>query len=188
MKTRLLVGALLFLIVVNLATIGTHLYHQFCVPEEMRRAPGRGGPPELMNLPEEKRQQVMELMRSFHDEVIPIEKAIQAIDDSLTLLLQRDDVPMQRINELLKRNEGLKFEISSTAVQRLIKAKAFLTPEQQRILFRSILEARPRMRHEDGFGPGGPRFRPDGREGMPPFDRFGPRGRESQHNNERKQP
>ena len=187
MKTRLLVGALLFLIVVNLATLGTYLYHQLRQSELPSFGSERGGPPELAGLPQEKRMHVMELMRSVREQGIEKEKEIRAVEDSIGGLLLSDSVPLERVNALLKRSAELKYEISNIAVQHLVQAKAFLTPEQQRLLFRAILEARPRMRRQGGFGPGGPPFGPDAREGMPPFGRFGPRDRDSQSNNERKQ-
>jgi Spy/CpxP family protein refolding chaperone len=186
MKTRLLVGALLFLIVVNLATLGTYLVHQFRQLSDLPMGPGRGGPPELAELPQEKRMQVMDLMRSVHTQAMEKEKEIQTVEDSIATLLLNDPVSADRVNTLLRRSAELKYEISSIAVQRLIQAKAFLTPEQQRLLFRAILEARPRMRRQGGFGSGGPPFGPDAREGMPPFGRFGPRDRDSKSNNERK--
>jgi uncharacterized membrane protein len=186
MKTRLLVGALLFLIVVNLATLGTYLYHQFRQPNNQIKGELLAGPPELAELPQDKRTQVMELMRSVRMQVMEKEKEIQTVEDSIATLLLSDPVPSERVNALLHRSADLKYEISTTAVQRLIQAKAFLTLEQQRLLFRAILEARPRMRQQGRFGPGGPPFGPDAREGMPPLGRFGPRDRDQQSNNQRR--
>lgn len=178
MKTKVLVGSLLFLIVLNLATLGTWLYVRFVAPAEESPAPV-GGPPELMQeMDEGTRQQLRSVIMEFRQEVMPLQRQVRSAEDSVALLLQQDAVPVEAVRGLLRRVAELRTSISSQAVERLVATKKFLTPEQQRLLFRAIVEAQPRGPRGDGPGPR-PGMRPGFRQG-PPGGRFGMPERDSQ--------
>lgn len=173
MKTKFLVGILVFLIVVNVATLGTYLYLRFIAPQEPDfGSPELGPPPAMMDLDPDAREQLRDVMMEFRQEARPLQEQITQAEDSIALLLAQDPVPTDAMERLFKRIADIRVSINRMAVQRLVQAKSFLTPEQQRVFFRAILEARPRMGPRGGFGRG-PLMGPDSGRGRP----FGPDGR-----------
>ncbi|MEX1275579.1 MAG: periplasmic heavy metal sensor [Bacteroidota bacterium] len=159
MKTKVLVGVLLFLIVVNLASIGTYLYQRYTSPPDggMGFQPGGMGGPmfgrgesPMMQLSAEQRQRMMELFQAFHEETGEIHQMIRSLEDQTFELMQHESVPMEAVDGNLRQLAALRLEMSRRATQNLIKAKSFLTPEQQRMFYGAITQARP------GPGPGGP--------------------------------
>ena len=159
MKTKVLVGVLLFLIVVNLASIGTYLYQRYTSPPDrgMGFQPGEMGGPmfgrresSMMQLTDAQRQQMMELFRTFHEETQDLHLKIRSLEDQTFHLLQQESVPMEKVEGNLKQLSDLRLEISRRATHNLIKAKSFLTPGQQQMFYGAITQARPRS------GSGGP--------------------------------
>lgn len=179
MKTKVLVGALLFLIVLNLATLGTWLYVRFVGPPEQPRL-SVGGPPALMRqLDEATQEKLREVMMSFRDDVMPLQRQVRRAEDSVALLLQQDPVPVKTIHGLLRRIADLRTSVSERAVERLVATKSFLTPEQQRMFFRAVIDAQPRSgRGGEGMGRG-PGMGPGFRQG-PSFGRSQPMERDPQ--------
>ena len=178
MKTKILVGALVFLIVVNLATLGTYLYLRFTAPAD----PGPefvGGPPgAMLELDASTRERLRNLMMEFRRETMPIQEQVRSAEDSLARLLQQDPVPLDRVDRLFQQIGELRTSVGRLAVRRLVQTKSFLTPEQQHMFFRSVLDQQPRMRPGAGFGRG-PRFGPDQRGGAP-YRRIPPMEQDSQ--------
>lgn len=177
MKTKILVSVLLFLIVVNLATLGTYLYwrysdhpmreESFPPLEGQEGMPMGGAGSPMLHLAPEQREQMMELMHGFREETRDIHQAIIVLEDQTFDLLQQDIVPIEKVDANLKELSALRFEMSRKATERLIKAKAFLSPQQQRMFYGGLTHARPRfgpMMGQPGFG---------ARRGM------GPRGQDS---------
>jgi len=171
-KTKFLVGILVFLIVVNVAILGTYLYVRFLAPEDPAFGfPGGGPPPVMMDLDPAAREQLRDVMMEFRQEARPLQEQIAQAEDSIALLLGQDPVPTEAMDGLFKRIADIRVSINRMAVQRLVQAKSFLSPEQQRVFFRAILEARPRMGPRGGFGRG-PFMGSDSGRGRP----FGPDG------------
>jgi hypothetical protein len=173
MKTKILIGILVFLIIVNLATIGTFLYLKFArpgpdglaMPGDGGRPPGRAFRDPMAHLSADQRNKLNELMRGFHDESRALNDKVRDLEETTFRLLHESTIPNDSIDLTLRQMADLRLEISRKATQRLIAAKAFLDPAQQDILFDAIMKARP----EFGGGP------PPGGEGMPPPPmRFGP--------------
>jgi Spy/CpxP family protein refolding chaperone len=173
MKTKVLVGILLFLIVINLSTIGVFVYHlirpgtpdpELIPPEGVppQAMMGRGMP--MMRLQPEAREQMMKLMAGFREEIRTYQQQIFALEDSTVALLIVDPPPMTRVNENLKKLADLRLLINEKAVHNLLKAKKFLGPEEQEAFFRAIMQARPQAMRMSG-GMGGP-MRGRGMHGM----------------------
>lgn len=181
MKTKVLVGALLFLIVLNLATLGTWLYVRFMAPPDMPPTPV-GGPPELMRmLDDSARLRLQSVMISFRNDVMPLQRQARSVEDSIAAFLQLDPVPVDAVRRLLRRAADLRTAISERAVERLVATKKFLTPEQQRMFFRAVLDAQPRgPRAGEGPGRGPGMGMGPGMHQGPPFGRPDPMERDSQ--------
>lgn len=165
MKTKVLVGILLFLIVVNLSTIGVFVFHMLRGPMEAESMPPEGGRPMGMMTPEspmmrlqpEVRERMHKLMVSFREDTRDLQQKIFMLEDTTVALLKNDPPPMGRVSENLKQLSDLRLLINQKAVHNLIQAKSFLSPEQQDMFFRAIMQARPQMgRVGGGMMGGGP--------------------------------
>ena len=177
MKTKVLVGVLLFLILVNLSTIGVFVYHILRngppkvdpLPGDGARPPGMiGAESPMMRMQPEVREKMQNLMMSFRDDVKDIQDKIFDLEDSTVAMLKNDPPPMDRVNENLRKLSDLRLSINQKAVQNLLQAKKFLTSEQQEIFFRAVMQARPQPGRgaAGGMGRGmmwGRQMREDGR-------------------------
>jgi len=160
MRLKLLVGILVFLIVVNLATIGTYLYYRIEQhPAEIRDfPPGAPIPPPLHDLGTIERTKLLKLMMDFHDETMELRDSVRSLEHESYILFQENPVSKDKINAKLQEIAAIRLEISKKAAARFIEAKTFLTQEQAERFFGAIMQARP-------DGPDGP---PPFRGGRPP--------------------
>jgi Spy/CpxP family protein refolding chaperone len=177
MKTKVLVGILLFLIVVNLSTIGVFVYRILRggppqvegLPVDGVRPPGMmGGESAMMRMQPEVRERMHSLMMKFREEVKETQEKITGLEDSTVAMLKNNPPPMDRINENLKKLSDLRLSINQKAVHNLLQVKSFLNPEQQEMFFRAIMQARPQMGRSGGGGMGrgqmrGRQMREDGK-------------------------
>ncbi len=159
MKLKILIGALVFLILVNLATIGSFIYFQ--MNDRPRHKPGFSGraPSEIFQIDREKRRQLFDLFRKYREETREQEQEIRTKEQELFDLLQQNPTPMARVEEKIQEISQLRAAVGHKMVEAMIEAKTFLTPEEQRHFFNAMLHARPGKfeNHRPGFKRGGPR-------------------------------
>lgn len=153
MKLKLLVGALLFLIVLNLATIGSFLYSQW--KQDNRYAapvPGfHGGErphhrAERQGFPRfepESREELRRLLEQLHRETADLREQINDLEIEAFGLLERDPVPRDSLDHVIEQIAGLRLDVNRRAMDKLIESKVHLDPQQQRIFFRMVLGSRP---------------------------------------------
>lgn len=150
MKVKILVGALLFLIAVNLATIGSYVYFRFSANNSrpffnreymMRRPFGRGPGPRLQ-LDRQQRQQMFKLLTEFRRETVSERRKIDSLERVTFRLMQQNPAPMDSIDANLKRITDIRFEISQQIIKKLMAAKSYLTPRQQHQFYNAIMRAR----------------------------------------------
>ena len=164
MKMKILVGALVFLIAINLATIGTNVYYNVFrnVEQQMRDFPPGAQPPlPLRNLGSKERVQLLELMKKFHDETRDLRDSARDMEREMSKIILENPVSQDKLDAKLQDIARLRMEISKKAAARFIEAKSFLAPGQQELFFGAIMQAHPGM---EGPPPGGPR------RGGPPHD------------------
>ena len=150
MKVKILVGALLFLIAVNLATIGSYVYFRFSANnsrpffnrEYMSRQPFGRGPGPRLQLDRQQRQQLFKLLSEFRKETEPQRKNIDSLEKETFRLMQKSPVPMDSIDANLKHIADIRFEISQQIIKKLMTAKSYLTPRQQHQFYNAIMRAR----------------------------------------------
>jgi Spy/CpxP family protein refolding chaperone len=153
MKTKVLVGILLFLIVVNLSTIGVFVVHMLRGPKEAELMSPEGGRPAGMMAPEtpmmrlqpEVRERMHKLMMTFREDTRDLQQKIFVLEDTTVALLKNDPPPMGHITDNLKQISDLRLLINQKAIHNLLQAKSFLPPEQQDMFFRAIMQARPQI-------------------------------------------
>lgn len=157
MKLKVLIGILVFLIIVNLATIGTFLYVHFSHESAesvdrygrrpgMRRAPGTPhdiGEP--MRLRKGERKGLRTLLLQFREETQDLRDRVQALERETFDLMHKDPVPKGQIDSLLKEISLVEYEISKAAAAKLIEAKKILPPDQQKHFFNAVRRSHMRM-------------------------------------------
>ncbi len=153
MKLKLLIGILIFLIALNLATIGGFVYTQWKLDsdtglpagrETMRRGTrGRGISPRF---DPEKRQELRRLLDSLHEETTELRTQMNGLEENAFALLEQDPVPRDSLDVILEQLSGLRLEISKLAMNKLIEAKIHMDSRQQQMFFRMILGSRPDRR------------------------------------------
>ncbi len=149
MKIKFLVGALVFLIVVNLAVIGTfvvmHVSHQPAPPDDFRmRAMAPNGERQMRRprLPMEHREKLMAHLNELREETTPLREQIAGLENQMFEAIQMEPVSETRVDSLLQEISAVQFEIRKVATRKLLKAKEILPPEQQEMFFRAMLNAR----------------------------------------------
>lgn len=151
MKVKVLVGVLVFLIALNLGTIGSYVYIQltgnnhrpgFNKLEELPEPP-----PHRMelHLNRQQRQQLVSVLRDFDEESRPSRIQIRELEGEVFRYMQEDSVPLEKVEQNLKKMSDLRLKVTQMAVKKMIDAKQFLTPQQQRRFFNSIMRERPEM-------------------------------------------
>lgn len=170
MKIKLLIGALVFLIVLNLATIGSFVFLQWKGNRAITsiRTPAAGmsrlrtggrGIGRRMRLHREERQELWRLFEEFRSETAELATRVRELEHQSFALMQRDPVPRDSLDTLLEEIAEVRLTISRKATDKLIEASVHLTPEQRRMFYASVLEAgNPRAPHpgEPGLPPPNP--------------------------------
>jgi uncharacterized membrane protein len=155
MKIKILIGVLVFLILVNLATIGTFLWvlARGRPPGDVRGPwPGR----QRMNapfaegrrmghLPPEQREQLEALLQGLREETVDMRKQIHDLEAQTFSLMKRDPVPVERVDSLLEELSDARLAMSKITARKLIEARSFLSPEEQGIFFNALMEPRQGM-------------------------------------------
>jgi uncharacterized membrane protein len=160
MKLKILVGLLVFLVVLNLAALGTFMVGHFSRPprpplhglhgDSAERGSRGGERPWLRRLPHKERDELFNLLQEFQRETHDLRVRAHSLEGEAFGLMQRDPVPTARVDSLLAEISTARLEISRIAARKLIEAKTVLRPEQQRMFFDAILGARPVPREVRG--------------------------------------
>lgn len=160
MKIKFLVGALVFLVVVNLAVMGTFIAMNL----SRKPAPkGEWGPKAALEgerrvrrprIPDERRRELMVHLRDLRRETAPLKERIAGLEEEIFVAMQEDPVSEARVDSLLEEISGIQYEISRIAARKLIDAKRVLPPGEREAFFRAVLGGE---RHLGRMGPRGER-------------------------------
>jgi uncharacterized membrane protein len=156
MKVKLLVGALVVLVVMNIATIGAFLFvqlHHSPAPVSWR---GRDRAEQLHerllgDLSRPERRRLFGAMRSFHEETRSLYEETAALERDLITSMNESPAPRAHIDSLLQQISANRLEFARRATDRMIAMGDSLTPEERA----HMIEALMRMRQ----GPPGERTR-----------------------------
>lgn len=173
MKLKILIGVLVFLIIVNLATIGSFVYMQMNGSKDEQAENfhnNQNGPPpqqELMlMLSRKQKDQLRDMLDKFQSKVYPYKEQIRILDDKTYELLIQNPVPENELNENLKRISDIKLKISKLAMQNMLDAKSILSSEQLELFYNAVIRPMPqgpvpgqgiRPGHKNGPGMNRPR-------------------------------
>jgi len=149
MKIKILIGALILLIAINLGTLGSYLYLEYFnkpdVPEWERPPRPHFRPPDRkeFRLDRNQRKQLGKLLREIHQESQPLRKQLWEAERATFALLQQDTLPVRQIDENLQQMGNLRIQMIRIAILKMQEAKSFLTVEQREHFFNAIMMARP---------------------------------------------
>jgi uncharacterized membrane protein len=148
MKIKLLVGALVVLVVMNIAAIGTFLFVHMHGPHPMAglhegRRMHRG---EFRHeLSRDEREKLRHTMESFHREVRPLVQETGRLEDDLIASMGKDPVSRAHIDSLLDQISKNRLELAHRATDRMSAMGDSLSAEQRTHLMQALV----RMRHGD---------------------------------------
>lgn len=155
MKIKLLIGILVALIVLNLATIGSFVYMRWRAPNHDTEAWAPRADPDHRRGPRvhrvergfrpsgEERKHLMDLLSEFRTQTDGLRQKIFEDENRVFDLMQKEDVARVEVDSLLEEISNSRLEMQRLAVDKLIESKAHLSPMQQQHFFDSILQTRP---------------------------------------------
>jgi len=175
MKMKLLVGFLIFLIVINLATIGSFLYFQWRNRPLVDPLNGlsRQVPPLEQQLTPGQLEKLATLVDQFREDTRIASEKLHAREEILFNMMRKNPLPKDSVYATVEEIGRMRGEIGKRAVDRLIETNQILTPAQQELFFRAIMSPgrRPQPGPPRGTGPddrGGPPMRMGPPPGGPP--------------------
>lgn len=161
MKLKILIGILVFLIVVNLATLGTYIYFRMQADDDRSpvvprayHSPGKFSSPPILRLEPEQRQQLLELRMSLDEDTREYSERIRKLRNDIFMAVKDDSVSMDEIEKKLEEIAELRMQIEKAAISNLLEARRQLSPAQRDHLFRFLLrdfDGRPPFQRKPGF-------------------------------------
>lgn len=153
MKIKILIGVLVFLILVNLATIGSFLVMvsrgkpPAPFPEDrpgrFTREPFNRDRQHRMS--PELRSQLRDNFRALNSETSDLRASIHELEAQTFELMQNDPVPIAQIDSILEEISRARLEISRIAIRNMLNAGSQLTPEERTQFFNALRDLRPDM-------------------------------------------
>jgi uncharacterized membrane protein len=146
MKIKLLVGALVLLVVMNIAAVGVFLLVQTRAPRPPIEWRDEGMDPAHVpiarRLSLEERRRLFAAMRSFHEETRALAQETRALEDDLIASMGRSPVSQAHVDSLLQQISDNRLEIARRATDRMIAMGDSLTAEQRQHLVSALIQMR----------------------------------------------
>lgn len=144
MKIKLLVGALVVLIVMNIAALGAFLFvHVHNDHRGHLRAGFRGDHRRAAGaLNDDERKKLFNAMKSFHEEVRPLADNTKALEDDLMVAMRENPVPRARVDSLLQQISANRLDIARRATDRMIAMGDSLSPDERAHLVDALMRMR----------------------------------------------
>lgn len=136
MKIKLLVGALVLLLVMNVAAVATFVVVQVRTPRlVLQDRP-------LRDLDREKRRALLASMKEFREQARDLIDETHALEDEAIAAMGETPVPRARIDSLLEQISANRLEIARGATDHMIKLGESLTPEERKQIMTFIMHKR----------------------------------------------
>jgi len=155
MKIKILVGALVLLMVVNVAAITAFIvvHHSRGMPPFGPWRAFRGERP-LAHLDRDKRSALFGAMREFHRESRDLIDETRALENQAIAAMGEDPVPRAQIDSLLQQISDNRLEIARRATNHMIEMGENLTPAEREHLMAALMHMRAGRAHDALDGPG----------------------------------
>jgi len=139
MKIKILVGLLIVLIVLNLATIGSYVYFRWVQPPapEFPFPPPhmKFPPPRALQLRPDQRMKLNHLRGEFMKNTQPNRQEIARLRQDIIGLLLQEEVDTTAIYHKLEEISALQKKIEKQAIDLILKTREFLTPWQLSFIY-----------------------------------------------------
>lgn len=150
MKVKLLVGALVVLVIINIAALGSFWYMHKQGGDDRR--PGREY---RMNrwgndLSRDERRRLRRAVRSFHQDLRPQIEQTRALEADLIASMKRDPVPRAHIDSLLEAISQNRLQIARQATDRMIAMGDSLSPAERELMMNALMRFRRAQFDRDG--------------------------------------
>lgn len=154
MKTKLLVGAVLLLVVVNLAALGSFWYMHAKGEHAGNQPPGREW--RMRNfgrdMSREDRQRLLRTVQGFRRDVRPLIDETRDLEADLMEALRKNPVSPGQIDSLNVAISHNRLEIARRATDRMIALGDSLDPDQREEMLKTLMRYR-RSQYDDGQRP-----------------------------------
>ena len=144
MKKKFIICALLILTVINLAALGTFLFHRFrgCARSRVdhRQAEGFEQVKQELSLSAEQIVKFQEYRKAFHAELDSLSVEQNDLRRELIQELAATTPERKRLSEINERINRLQIEAQERVINHLLDVKAILGPKQQEKFFSIILQ------------------------------------------------
>lgn len=148
MKVKILVGLLVFLIVVNLVTLGSYIYFRWKENRiyahwrtmRHREHAMAGKFPREPFLTPDQRKKLGKVLRETEQQLHPFYRKNFQLQKKLYHQLLNPQPNMDSINAYLAQIESLQTQIHHKRIEKLLETKSFLDSTQQRILFWRLMK------------------------------------------------
>ncbi len=141
MKVKVMSGVLIFSLAFNLAVIGTFVFKRFLDPEprfspreRMERMPFFKG----MDFGDTEREKIIELFKEFRKASRETQRSIIELEDQLFETLKDENKDLDQAHKIMEQIGAKKIELGKSALDQFLKAKSFLSPEQQNHFYRML--------------------------------------------------
>lgn len=145
MKVKVLVGALVVLVIMNIAAIGSFwfMHHSHRGHRDRDQRSDRSA---MRDLPREERRKLFRTMRSFREEVRPLNQQTDRLEEDLIASMRKDPVPRAHIDSVLQQISQNRLEIARRATDRMIAMGDSLSPAERELMLDAL-----RRFHRGGF-------------------------------------
>ena len=144
MKVKLLVGALVVLVIINIAALGSFWFMHF---HGRHHGGGRHHRDHRSHrwasVSNDEREKLFRAMKSFHEDVKPITEQTGKLEEDLIASMRKDPVPRAHIDSLLEQISKNRLEIAHRATDRMIAMGDSLSPDERG----HLVDALMRFRH-----------------------------------------
>jgi uncharacterized membrane protein len=152
MKVKFLVTAIVMLVIINVAALGSFWYIH--AKESRDRNPGREWRMRNMgkDLPREDRERLIRMVQGFRRDVRPLLDETRRLEDEMMESLRKETVSRDHIDSLNVAISQNRLEISRRATERMIAMGDSLEPAQREHMMRTLMRTR-RSQYDDGERP-----------------------------------
>ena len=144
MKNKFIIYVLLILTVINLAALGTFLFHRFrgCARSRVdpQQAEGFEQVKQELSLSAEQIVKFQEYRKAFHAELDSLSVEQNDLRRELIQELAATTPERKRLSEINERINRLQIEAQERVINHLLDVKAILGPKQQEKFFSIILQ------------------------------------------------
>jgi uncharacterized membrane protein len=142
MKIKIMVAALVVLMIVNVAALGSFLFLHLHAHRQPATQLDRVHRWVLRNVPEPDRDKFFHTARSIHQDIGPLAEQTRDLEKDLINSMRKDPIPRAHIDSLLEQISKNRLEIARKATDRMVAMGDSLTPDERGHMADALLRFR----------------------------------------------